>query len=161
MYVRKDLQDTVVRTTHHNGGISYNYAPWTDKIDPSKPEINFTPVKGPGIYEVSYPSYEGVSCAIASLKYIHALGVDNIRNYVRTLTDRLAKEMPGLGYPTIPPEGNESPIIVFTAKNPDETMKKLRAAKIHVAMRFGNKLRISPSIYNNQSDIDKLLDTLS
>jgi len=161
MYVRKDLQDTVVRTTHHNGGISYNYAPWTDKPNPALPEINFKAATGPGIYEVSYPSYEGVSCAIASLKYIHALGVDNIRSYVRTLTDRLAKEMPKLGYSTITPEGNESPIIVFIAKDPDETMRKLRAAKVHVAMRFGNKLRISPSIYNNQADIDKLLNTLS
>ncbi len=69
--------------------------------------------------------------------------------------------MPKLGYQTITPEGNESPIIVFIAKDPDETMRKLRAAKVHVAMRFGNKLRISPSIYNNQADIDKLLNTLS
>jgi selenocysteine lyase/cysteine desulfurase len=40
-------------------------------------------------------------------------------------------------------------------------MKKLRAEKINVAMRFGNKLRLSPSIYNNQADIDRLLDVLS
>jgi selenocysteine lyase/cysteine desulfurase len=161
MYVRKDLQDTVVRTTHHNGGISYNYAPWVDQVDPSKPEISFKATTGPGMYEVSYPSYEGVSCAIASLKYIHELGVNNIRNHTRTLTNKLAAEMPRLGYPSITPAGNESPIIVFVAKNPEETMTKLRAAKIHVAMRFGNKLRISPSIYNNLSDIDKLLEVLS
>ena len=161
LYVRKDLQDTVVRTTHHDGGVSFNYAPWTDKPNPALNDINFTPRTGAGIYEVSYPSYEGVSCAIASLKYIHELGVPNIRNHVRTLTGRLAKEMPRIGYQSITPAGNESPIISFIAKDPDETMRKLRAAKIHVAMRFGNKLRISPSIYNNQADIDKLLNTLS
>jgi selenocysteine lyase/cysteine desulfurase len=69
--------------------------------------------------------------------------------------------MPKIGYPMITPEGNESPIIVFQAKDPDETMKKLRAARINVAMRFGNKLRLSPSIYNNQADIDRILETLS
>ncbi len=161
MYVRKDLQDTVVRTTHHNGGITYNYAPWTDKVDPNQPEIIFKATTGPGMYEVSYPSYEGVSCAIASLKYIHELGVNNIQNHNRTLTSKLAKEMPRLGYKTITPEGNKSAIIVFIAPDPDETMKKLRAAKIHVAMRFGNKLRISPSIYNNLADVDRLLEVLS
>lgn len=161
LYVRKDLQDTVVPTIHHNGGVVFNYAPWTNSPDPSKEEIHFTPRTGPGIYEVSYPSYEGVTCALASLKYIHQLGVPNIRNYVRTLTGKLAKEMPRLGYPSITPEGNESPIIVFEARDPDATMRKLRAQNIHVAMRFGNKLRISPSIYNNMADIDRLLDVLS
>ena len=161
MYVRKDLQDTIYHTMHHNGGVTFNYAPWTDKPNPNLPDIAFKARTGPGIYEVSYPSYEGVTCAIASLKYIHELGVHNIRNHVRTLTDRLAKEMPGIGYQSITPAGNESPIMAFIAKNPDETMRKTRAAKIHVAMRFGNKLRISPSIYNNQADIDRLLEVLS
>jgi selenocysteine lyase/cysteine desulfurase len=161
LYVKNDIQDTVYPTTHHNGGVSFNYAPWTDTPDPKLNDINFKPRTGPGIYEVSYPSYEGVICALASLKYIHQLGVHNIRNYVRTLTDRLAKEMPRLGYSSITPQGNESPIIVFQAKDPAGTMQKLRAANIHVAMRFGNKLRISPSIYNNQKDIDRLLEVLS
>lgn len=161
MYVRKDLQDTIVRPTQHHGGISYNYAPWTDTPDPALGEINFTPTTGPAMYEVSYPSYEGVTCAITSMKYIYTLGVENIRKHSRSLTDRLAVEMPKIGYPMITPEGNESPIIVFLAKDPEETMKKLRAAKIHVAMRFGNKLRLAPSIYNDQSDIDRLLAELS
>src|SRR5690606_17045070 len=107
------------------------------------------------------PSYEGVTCALASLKYIHELGVPNIRKHARTLTDKLAREMPRLGYPSITPEGNESPIIVFAAKDPAKTMRKLRASNIHVAMRFGNKLRISPSVYNNLGDIDRLLEVLS
>lgn len=161
MYVRKDLQDTVVKTTHHNGGVSFNYAPWTDNPDSSKPEIGFKPRTGAGIYEVSYPSYEGVICAQAALKYIMELGVSNIRGYVRTLTQKLATEMPKIGYKSITPEGNESPIIVFLAKDPEETMRRTRQAKIHVAMRFGNKLRISPSIYNNMADIEKLLNVLS
>ena len=38
---------------------------------------------------------------------------------------------------------------------------RLRAAGVHVAMRFGNKMRIAPSVYNNQQDIDRLLNALS
>jgi selenocysteine lyase/cysteine desulfurase len=161
LFVRKDLQDTVVKTTHHNGGVTFNYSPWTDQVDAAAPEIVFKPRTGPGIYEVSYPSYEGVICAQASLKYIMEIGVNNIRRYVRTLTQRLAVELPKLGYPTITPENNDSPIVSFIARDPDETMKRLRQAKIHVAMRFRNKLRISPSIYNNMSDIDRIVKALS
>jgi selenocysteine lyase/cysteine desulfurase len=39
-------------------------------------------------------------------------------------------------------------------------MDKLRNANVHVAMRFGNKMRISPSVFNNQEDIDRLLNAL-
>ena len=160
-YVRKDLQGTLVKTTLPDGGVSFNYAPWVDNPDPSKPEIIFAPATGPEMYEVSYPNYEGVIAALQSLKYILELGVDNIRAHSRTLNDRLAKEMPRLGYSSITPAGNESPIIVFQARNPKETMVKLKNAKIHVAMRFGNKMRISPSVFNNMADIDRLLEVLS
>ena len=113
------------------------------------------------MYEVSYPNYEGVIAAHYSLKYILDLGVENIQKHNRILTDRLLKEMPRLGYPTITPPDNDSPIIVFAAKDPNGTMKKLKSAGINVAMRFGNKMRISPSVYNNLDDIERFLEVLS
>jgi selenocysteine lyase/cysteine desulfurase len=87
--------------------------------------------------------------------------VPNIRAHVRALTQRLHEELPAMGYPSITPKGNESPIIVFRASNPAETMKKLRAAGVHVAIRFGNKMRISPSVFSNQEDIGRLLRALA
>ncbi len=161
LYVRKDLQGTVVRPTQHSGGVRFNYAPWTDKPDTSLGDMPFRPVEGPSRYEVSYPSYEGAMCALECLRYIHRLGVENIRNHVRTLTDRLQRELPAMGYPSITPKGNESPILAFACKDPDSAMRKLRGANVHVAMRFGNKMRISPSVYNNQEDVSRLLEALS
>jgi selenocysteine lyase/cysteine desulfurase len=73
----------------------------------------------------------------------------------------LQKELPALGYPSITPKSNESPILAFAVKDPEATLKKLRAANVHVAMRFGNKMRIAPSVYNNQQDVDRLLEALS
>jgi selenocysteine lyase/cysteine desulfurase len=96
-----------------------------------------------------------------SLRYIHQLGVHNIRNHVRTLTDRLQEELPAIGYPSITPRGNESPILAFVAKDPQSTITKLRSAGVHAAMRWGNKMRISPSVFNNQEDVDRLLKALS
>ena len=161
LYVRSDLQETVVKPTQHCGGISFNYPPWVGEPDPDITEYIFTPTPGPTCYEVSYPSYEGAICAQESLKYILRLGVHNIRNHVRTLTDRLMEELPALGYSTITPKGNESPIVTFLVPNPRTTIEKLRNAGVHVAMRHGNKMRISPSVFNNQEDVSRLLEALA
>ncbi|MFA6107981.1 MAG: aminotransferase class V-fold PLP-dependent enzyme [Candidatus Latescibacterota bacterium] len=160
LYVRADLQGTLVKPTQHSGGVRLNYPPWTDAPDPAVPEISCTPVSGPGCYEVSYPSYEGAVCAQESLRYIHRLGVDRIRTHVRTLTDRLQEELPAIGYRSITPRGNESPILAFVAPDPAATLARARAAGVHVAMRFGDKMRLSPSVYNNHEDLDRLLAAL-
>ena len=61
---------------------------------------------------------------------------------------------------TITPLGNESPILAFSVPDPDAIMASTRAAGVHVAMRFGNKLRISPSVYNNHADVERLIEAL-
>lgn len=161
LYVRSDLQGSVVKPTQHCGGINFNYAPWVEEPDSAIGAFAFTPTPGPTCYEVSYPSYEGAICAQESLKYILRLGVDNIRNHVRTLTDRLMEELPALGYPTITPRGNESPIVAFAVSDPVGTMARLKNAGVHVAMRYGNKMRISPSVFNNQDDVTRLLEAVT
>lgn len=160
-YVREDLQGSVVKPTQHSGGVQFNYEPWKSAAEAGLDDISFTPVTGPGRYEVSYPSYEGAVSAQESLKYILQLGVHNIRAHARSLTDRLQKELPAIGYPSITPKGNESPICAFVAKDPKQTMEKLTKARVYVAMRFGNKMRIAPSVYNNQEDVDRLLAALA
>ena len=161
LYVREDLQRKIVKPTQHSGGVRFNYEPWVDRPDAALDEITFRPRPGPGCYEVSYPSYEGVICAQESLNYILQLGVANIRKHVRGLTNRLQDELPKLGYPSITPKGNESPIVVFEASDPSSTMEKLQAAGVHAAMRFGNKMRLSPSVFSNHQDVDKLLGALA
>jgi selenocysteine lyase/cysteine desulfurase len=160
LYVREDLQGAVVKATQHSGGVRFQYPPWTDTPQAGAEEIAFRPVTGSAQYEVSYPSYEGAICAQTCLKYIHRLGVANIRSHVRTLTGRLQTELPAIGYPSITLRGNESPICAFAARDPGKTMERLRRANVHVAMRFGNKMRVSPSVFNNQEDIDRLLNAL-
>ena len=160
LYVREDLQGTVVKPAQHSGGVQFNYPPWVEKSDPDAAEIGFTPSTGPTSYEVSYPSYEGAICAQESLSYILRLGVHNIRNHSRTLTDRLQEELPAMGYPSITPKGNESSILAFVVKEPQKAMTRLKDAGVHVAMRHGNKMRISPSVFNNQEDVDRLLEAL-
>ena len=160
LYVRSDLQGTVLEPSRPSGGVSLNYPPWVDSPDPDREEISFTPTTGAGAYEVSYPSYEGVVCARESIDYILRLGVDDIRSHSRELAGRLQEELPRRGYESITPKGNESPILAFTAPDPEGAMAACRKNAVHIAMRFGNKMRLSPSVYNNHDDIDRLLEAL-
>ncbi len=89
--------------------------------------------------------------------------MENIRAHVRPLTERLQKELPPLGYPSITPKGTESPVVTFTFKDAARTRARLERAGIIVTLRTGadgNQMRVSPSIYNNQADIDKLIQAL-
>ena len=63
-------------------------------------------------------------------------------------------------YTCITPEGERSPVLVYMPADYEGTQTKLKQANIQATMT-GNRLRISPNIYNNQEDIDKLLNTLA
>ncbi len=73
---------------------------------------------------------------------------------------RSAEELPQRGYESITPRENESPIVAFVAPDPDGAMTSCRNNDVHIAMRFGNKMRLSPSVYNNHDDIDRLFAAL-
>ena len=157
LFVRKGLQECVVKPSQPCGGVSFNYVPWVDQPAPDVDEIAIATPSGASQYEVSYPSYEGAVCAQESLRYILRLGVDNIRDHARGLTDRLHRELPSRGCSPITPADNESPIVAFQVPEPELTMQRMKAAGVHVAMRFGDKMRVAPSIYNNHEDVDRLL----
>ena len=48
----------------------------------------------------------------------------------------------------------------FARQNAGALVPKLKRASIDIAL-YDHRIRISPSVYNDQSDIDKLLETLS
>jgi selenocysteine lyase/cysteine desulfurase len=124
LYVREDLQDPVLKAKLFGG--------------------RSTP-KGASRYEISTVSHLGCVCQSQALAYIHSYGVDTIRAHVRPLTERLLKEMPALGYPSITPKGNESPIVSFTVKDPARrrrSSKKQRSSSRSEA-RCGSRLRSS------------------
>ena len=161
-YVRKDLQNTVVKPTQHSGGVRFHYAPWVEGSSPAEDDITFQPRPGPQCYEVSYPSVRGRDLRAGEPEIYPPT---RCAEYTRSRTGADPAAARGVTRHGISSrlrrEGNESPIIVFRASNPAETMKKLRAAGVHVAMRFGNKMRISPSVFSNQEDIDRLLRALA
>jgi selenocysteine lyase/cysteine desulfurase len=62
--------------------------------------------------------------------------------------------------PSVTPLKAKSAIVSFIVKEPHALSARLEKANIDVRIDQ-HLLRVSPSVYNNQTDIDKLLDALS
>ena len=168
LYVREDLQDRVVKRSR------YGVRQFTNP-NQAQADSKFDLRPGAARYESGSLSNIGLAGSHAALKYIHSLGIENIRAHAKPLTDRLQKELPGMGYPALTPPDNPTPIVSFRLPDYEKTAAKLR--KIFdgtvVALRrweftsdsgeigIVKGMRISPSVYNNQQDIDRLLNALS
>jgi selenocysteine lyase/cysteine desulfurase len=162
LYVREDLLDSVVRRTlfgyRQLSRLQYHLFPGDP---PGERVIDWTQSQTAGGYfEVGTVSNTTVMALTHSLKYIQDLGVQNIRAHTQGLIARLRKEMPALGFETITPAQSKGPIITFVAKDPPQVAAKLRRANIDASLS-GSRLRISPSVYNDDSDITHFLEALA
>ncbi len=153
LYVREDLQNTVVPTTRYG----HRQIAKFDRVG-----ITWEPLPGAARYETgTFPNALAL-CAYTSLHYIERLGLANIRAHARQLTDRLQKEMPAIGYPSVTPVGNDTPIVAFEVKDVAATQQKLRQAGIAATIIADEKrLRLAVSVFNNHDDIDRLLKALA
>lgn len=115
-----------------------------------------------GHFEVSTPAL-GVMMALAqSLPYIRAVGVENIQAHRQPLIRKLQEEMPHLEFKALTPPESTSSLLAFEVEESRSrsVLDRLRERQVHV--RVGtNYLRVSPSVFNDLSDIDKLLEALS
>lgn len=115
-----------------------------------------------GHFEVSTPAL-GVMFALGrSLPYIHALGVERIQAYRQPMIKKMQEEIPRLGFQPLTPPESTSSLVAFglNGKDSQPILERMRQRNINV--RVGpNFLRISPSVFNDMKDIDKLLEALS
>jgi selenocysteine lyase/cysteine desulfurase len=162
LYVREDLLDKVIRRTQFG---SRQVAAFENHIFPydatADGAATWKPLKGTAAhFEVGTMSQATIAALSYSLPYIQRLGVEKIQAHVQSLTRRLQKEMPRLGYPSATPPETRSAIVSFVVKNPHALAARLEKANIDVKIEQ-HLLRLSPSVYNNQTDIDRLLNALS
>lgn len=104
--------------------------------------------------------YAALEALRRSLQHIHEVGVTNIQAHRQPLIDRLQREMPRLGFESLTPPGTMSPIVSFAMKDPALVSAKLRKAKITVGEGL-NRLRVSPSVFNDRRDVERLLEALA
>jgi selenocysteine lyase/cysteine desulfurase len=153
LYVREDLQNSVVPTTRYG----HRQIAKFDRVG-----ITWEPLPGAARYETGTFPNSLALCSYTSLQYIERLGLTNIRSHARQLTDRLQKELPAMGYPSVTPAGNETPIVAFQLKDAAATAKKLQQGRITATIiPDEQRLRLAVSVFNTQEDIDRLLSALS
>jgi selenocysteine lyase/cysteine desulfurase len=160
LYVKQDVIPRLKRTQYgyrQLAEFSYHAFPWD----------------GPGIFPVEWKQAENASglfeigtydnATIAALGYslplILKIGVENIQKHTQALLAPLRDELPRMGYACITPEDSHGPMATFLVADAKKTASALKSSKVDVSLSTG-RMRISPSIYNDEGDVQKLLAAL-
>jgi selenocysteine lyase/cysteine desulfurase len=153
LYVREDLQDTVVPRTRYGHRQVTNF----DRVG-----LTWDALPGAARYETGTIPVVAAVCAHESMRYLERLGMDRIRAHARDLTDRLQKELPARGYPSLTPAGTPTPIAAFQVQDARATAARLERARVAVTIvEKEQRMRVSVSVFNNHEDIDRLLSVLA
>jgi selenocysteine lyase/cysteine desulfurase len=152
LYVREDLQGTVLPTTRYGHRQVTNF---------NRAELTWEPLPGAAKYETGGIGVLLASCVSEGIDYGHQLGLDKIRAHARQLTDRLQNELPRLGYKPLTPRDTQTPIVAFELKDAAAASKLLHDAKVNATVIANeNRLRLSVSVFNTHEDIDRVIEAL-
>jgi selenocysteine lyase/cysteine desulfurase len=114
-----------------------------------------------GHFEVGTLANEAIPAIRHSLNYLLHTDVAKIQQYRKPMLELLQQKLPALGFMPLTPLDSTSPIVSFAYKDAADKLKsKLDAAGINIQL-YQNRIRISPSVYNDMEDINRLIKTLS
>ena len=94
LYVREDLQGTVLPTTSYGHRQVSNF---------NRAQLTWEPLPGAARYETGGIPVVLAAGVNAGIDYVNKLGLSNIRTHAKQLTDRLQNELPPLGYKSLTP----------------------------------------------------------
>jgi selenocysteine lyase/cysteine desulfurase len=161
LYAREDLLPKIRRTQygyHSAKRIDTHFLPYDPPAGtPFTWELG---TDASAHFEVGSNAFGPMAALGFSLPYIQKLGVEAIEAHRQPLLERLRKEMPRLGFEPVTPPGTKSALITFIVKDRQPVLERLKKATVNV--RLGaHFMRVSPSIYNDMQDIERLLEALS
>ncbi|MCP5117350.1 MAG: aminotransferase class V-fold PLP-dependent enzyme, partial [bacterium] len=160
LYVREGLQGTVVRDLLYPGYVRFNYPPWVTNPDPAQEEFPFEHPSDAGRYQPGNVNLAGYLGQYETFRYMERIGIARMLDHAVTLAGRIRKGLPASRYRCITPLGMRTPIVTFIPSDLDDTRRRLKKANIQVTT-VGNRMRVSPSVYNNNHDVDRLLEALA
>lgn len=162
LYVREDLLDRVLQRSQYGyyeaGNLESHFLPG-DSPGPVPYTFSLNS-SAAGHFEVGTPALGTAQVLGYSLPYIRRLGVQNIHAHRQPMLKRLQEEMPRLGFARLTPPESGSALITFAVKDSKSIRQKLQNGGVN-ALVTERYIRISPSVFNDMSDIDKLLAAIA
>jgi selenocysteine lyase/cysteine desulfurase len=162
LFVKEALLDKVIQRTQYGyyqaQEMESHFLPG-DTPGPAAYSWQFSP-DATGHFEVGTQAIGAAQVLSETLPYIRSLGVENIHAHRQPLLKKIREEMPRLGFEPLTPPESTSAIISYVARNPEDARKRLAKARVNVRVsdRF---IRISPSVFNDLKDVDRLLEALA
>ena len=161
LYVRADLHDRLKRTRYGYYQLD-GFTPHVYPFDPPGETIADTVPRADmeGLFAGGTHAHTVVAQLDWSLDYILGLGVDNIMAHRTPLLARLRAGLAERGYAVVTPPESRAPLMTCVLEGArDKLLAPLTAAKIQITLSR-NRFRISPSVFNDMDDIERLLAAL-
>jgi selenocysteine lyase/cysteine desulfurase len=160
LYARAGVQEELTRKL-----CGYGQLVGWDVVEPSMgaaPQISYTERSGlAGKLSIGSISNSAILALSVSLQLIKEIGVNRIYQSRQPLLRRLEREMRSLGYASLTPIGSTSPIATYKVEGAMDVLSPI-LDRAGISVSIGKStMRVSPSIYNNISDIDALLEQMS
>jgi selenocysteine lyase/cysteine desulfurase len=137
----------------------------TDTVVDAQNHLDYRlePKPGAARFEYSTPNVNDWVYLLAAIRLLREVGLENVRERILTLNAYLREGLRRRGFHVLGSEKREeqSGIISFLREGIDAAgeTRRLAAQDIFVAARDG-AIRVSPHIYNNEEDMDRLLTAL-
>ena len=134
-------------------------------VDKSEDHLDYdmTPRPTAGRFEEALVNFPGIWGLHASVRMFLSLGMANVQRHILALGSLAIEKLQGKGYQitssTQPEERSGNVCFRHPTASMEEVESRLKAANIFIAVRPGG-LRISPSVYNDASDIEALVEAL-
>ncbi len=142
-----------------------NIVGWMNMVDPMDfGNYHFAFQPDAHRFEPGTLNVPGILSLGASIDLLIEAGMETVHARIDALTTRLCQGLADAGYTLFSPrgEGERSGIIVFEPRNgrsPDDVVNRCMQADIIIVNR-GGRLRASPHFYNQNQQIDRLVDVL-
>ena len=95
-----------------------------------------------------------------SLAYLLQAGPARIQAYRQPMVDRLQEALPAMGYEPITPADSGTALVSFRHDGDAESLhNKLAAAGVTISVSQ-HHFRVSPSVFNDMDDVERLVDAL-
>ncbi|MEM9462016.1 MAG: aminotransferase class V-fold PLP-dependent enzyme [Myxococcota bacterium] len=114
------------------------------------------------VTELGCPAFPNIFALGGALEMFEQIGLPRAQQRIRSLTSRLADGLRSIGASIISPWEPEhrSGIVVVDVAEPQRVVAALRERQI-ICSTVRSRLRISPHVYNDEADIDRLVAGLA